>query len=623
MKKRKTNKKNNRNTNNNNKNNNKFNIYIMVVSLLLAWLALTDILLITKYDILPIKFFIPALIVLLVIPIILIIFMLRKKTKIKIKGILSGISIIFSIILTIAMFYLNETFKFLDNLKTPGYMTENYSVIVLKESNYNTIEEVDTLKLGYFENEESNVKQATEKLKEKIKLNKTKYPDYTKLVESLYNNENEAIIIEESYRSIINEQDEDFNKKTRVLYTIEIQIKTEDITKNVNVNKDTFNIYISGIDTYGSISSVSRSDVNIIATVNPTTHQILLTTIPRDYYVQLDGTTGYKDKLTHAGIYGIEKSTKTLENLLNIEINYYIKVNFSSVQKLVDALGGVDVYSQYTFIGTEGSSFTKGYNRVNGVQALEFARTRKTVSGGDRTRGENQQALIQAMITKACSKEILTKYSGILNSLEGSFQTNMSTDKITDIIKKQIDEMKPWNITSISLDGSNASDYTYSYQHEKLYVMVPDETTIENAKTKINQVINGEILENSYQEANTTVNTPTKVTKPVEKKEEAKKEEVKVEKPEAKPTTEEKEEEKVETTPTETIKPEENKETTTNEEPKKEEVKEEEQNQTTEEKDTEKPEEKPTETVKPEENKETTTKEETKKEEAKEEIKTN
>lgn len=493
---------------------NKFNVYAMALSLLLGWLSITNILIITKYDVLPLKFWLPLMIPLLLIPGLLIFFMLRKKVKPKIKKILSGISIIFTIFFIVLLFYVNKTFNFINKLGETGYTTENYSVIVLSDSNCNKIEDIDTKKLGYYNNEMSNIEEALTKIEEVITVNKIKNDNYAALVDSLYKKENDAILIEESYRGIIEETNENFSEETKVIYTIEIEKKSEDISKNVNVKNETFNIYISGIDTYGKISSVSRSDVNIVATVNPTTHQVLLTTIPRDYYVQLDGTTGYKDKLTHAGIYGIDKSIKTIENLLNIEINYYIKVNFSSVEKLVDALGGVDVYSQYTFVGTGGSRFINGYNRVNGKQALEFARTRKTISGGDRTRGKNQQALIQAMLNKACSKEIITRYSSILSSLEGSFQTNMSTNEITDIIKKQINEMKPWNVTSISLDGTGASMETYSYKTQKLYVMVPNEETIENAKTKINQVINGETLESSYQENDGIVNTPIKQTKP-------------------------------------------------------------------------------------------------------------
>lgn len=446
----------------------------------------------------------------------MIIFMLRRKTKPKIKVTLSVFSILLMIIFGFLIFYLSKTFTFLSGLDDINYKTENYLVLVMNDSNYNTISDLGNKSIGYVNNEVSHIDKALEMLDEMVLVEKSSLNNYDVLVRRLYNLELDSIIIEESYREIIAEDFKDFHDKTRVLHRIEVKVENIDVVKNVDVKSDAFNIYISGIDTYGNISSVSRSDVNIIASINPTTHQILLTTIPRDFYVQLDGTTGYKDKLTHAGVYGVDKSIKTIENLLDIEINYYIKVNFSSVEKLVDTLGGVDVYSEYTFIGDGGTNYIRGYNKVNGKQALEFVRTRKTVDGGDRTRGKNQQALISAMVNKACSPDIITRYTNILSSLEGSFQTNMPTDKITDFLKKQIDEMKPWNITSISLDGVGSSEYTYSYSHQLLYVMVPDMNTIINAKEKINQLRDNQILDGSYIENNGVVNIPTKVEPPKE-----------------------------------------------------------------------------------------------------------
>ena len=520
-------------------NKKKLNIYLITNSIILAWITITTVIILGKYDVLPSKYMIPITIGMLLIPALLIFLMLKPNIKSKIKKIASGFSIFFIIIFAIALFYLNKTFKFLNNLGDNGYLIENYSVIVLNNDKYNDIKDIIDKTVGYYAPETAHTKEALELLDKEITTEKKEFEDYEKLISSLYNEEIDAMIMEESYRGIIEETNEKFSEETKVLYTIEVEVKNENVVKDVDVKEQSFNVYISGIDTYGKISSVSRSDVNIVATVNPETHQILLTTIPRDYYVQLDGTTGLKDKLTHAGIYGIDKSIKTIENLLDIEINYYVKVNFSSVERIVDALNGVEVYSEYTFTGFEGTNFKKGYNKVNGKQALEFARTRKTVSGGDRTRGVNQEALIQALLNKAASKEIITKYTTLLNSLEGTFQTNMSTDKITDIIKKQIDEMAAWNVTSISLDGANGREYTYSYSGQQLYVMIPDETTIENAKTKIAEVKSGTIFESSYKENNGTVNTPTKSAPPQETK------------PEEQPVVEQKKEEKQETTPVE------------------------------------------------------------------------
>ena len=488
----------------------KFQLYLVLNSLILVGTTTVLTLLITKHDILPTKYLILALSLGILIPLLIIFFMLKKKTKKIIKIILSVISILIIGAYAVGSIYIKKTYNFIEEIIDDGYVIENYSVITLKNSEYTELSLLDSKKIGYFKSESPAVPQALDQIKENIQFTEKEYNDQSKLIEGLYNKKTEGIIIEESYRPIIEETTPDFSENTQVVYKMEIKRKKDEIVKNVDVKNEAFNIYISGIDTYGNIASLSRSDVNIVATINPQTHQMLLVSIPRDYYVQLAGTEGsYKDKLTHAGIYGVDKSVKTIENLLDIDINYYIKVNFSSVEKIIDTLGGVDVYSQYTFIGYENSTFKKGFNRVNGKQGLEFARTRKTVQGGDRTRGENQEALIQAMLNKATSKEIITKYTSILNSLNGSFQTNMPVDKITDLIKKQLNDMSKWTVTSISLDGYDARRYTYSYSGGQLYVMVPNEQSIEEAKQKINDVLDGEIFESSYIENSTgQVNIP-------------------------------------------------------------------------------------------------------------------
>lgn len=491
----------------------KYQMYLALNCLTLSWITLMLTLLITEKDILPIKYLIPTLAIQILIPLALIFLMLKKNINKKLKTILSIISIPIMILYIILSVYIKKTYTFIEEIIDDGYIIENYSVITLNNNKYNEIKDLENKTIGYYKNETSGIDEALEKLNQETTILKKELKDHTTLIENLYNEQIESIMIEESYRPIIEETTPDFNEKTKVIYKIEIKRKKDEIVKNVDVKKETFNLYISGIDMYGNISSVSRSDVNIVATVNPETHQILLISIPRDYYVQLDQTEGYnKDKLTHAGIYGIEKSVKTIENLLDIEINYYIKVNFTSVEKMIDVLGGVDVYSQYSFIGYENSTFKQGFNRVNGKQGLEFARTRKTVQGGDRTRGENQEALIQAILNKATSKEILTKYTNVLNSLNGTFQTNMPTDKITDIIKNQINDMAKWTVTSISLEGYDASRYTYSYSGAPLYVMIPDEQSIIDAQQKIQEITEGTILEGSYQEnISGKINIPTTI----------------------------------------------------------------------------------------------------------------
>lgn len=552
----------------------KYNIYLIINSILLSFSTLMLSLEITKYDILPIKYLIPILMFVILIPLLFLFLMLKKNIKKKIKTIISIISIPIIIVYWVLIVYISKTYKFIENIIDDGYIIENYSVIVLNNEKYNELNDLKEKTLGYYKNEETGIEEALNKIEEQIQIEKQEKTNYDELVNSLYNEETDSIIIEESYRQIIEESTPDFSTNTKVIYTIEIKRKREDITKNVDVKNETFNVYISGIDVYGNIQSKSRSDVNIVATINPQTHQMLLTSIPRDYYVQLDGTTGNKDKLTHAGIYGIDKSVKTLENLLGIEINYYIKVNFSSVEKMIDVLGGVDVYSEYTFIGYENSTFKQGFNRVNGKQGLEFARTRKTVQGGDRTRGENQEALIQAILNKAISKEIITKYTSILNSLNGTFQTNMPTDKITELIKQQINSMAKWTVTSISLDGSDGRRYTYSCPGQQLYVMIPNEESIEEAKQKIAEITNGTLLEGSYKEnVSGNVNIPRTIVQTQPTEQVVQQPEPPKEEPKEEPTTQnepetiEQKETPEETKPTEELENKEQEETQNNEKP--------------------------------------------------------
>ncbi len=254
-----------------------------------------------------------------------------------------------------------------------------------------------------------------------------------------------------------------------------------------NLNEP-FVVYISGIDTYGSITTTSRSDVNILAVVNPKTRTILFVNTPRDYYVQLNGTTGTKDKLTHAGLYGIDKSEKTLEDLYEIDINYNVKINFTSLEKIVNTVGGIEVDSEYNF-SSGGYSFTAGKNQLDGKQALAFSRERYSFEGGDRTRGQNQMRVLTALIGKISQPSVIVNYQNILNSLSGIMQTNMTSDDMTTLIRNQLDSMAKWNISSISVDGNGASLPTYSMGAQNLYVMIPDEASLTSAKNKINSVL--------------------------------------------------------------------------------------------------------------------------------------
>lgn len=433
-----------------------------------------------------------------------------KNKKRKITGyVLSGLLVI---IMIIAFYYINITLGFFKGFNNNRYKEENYLVLVLQDSSFQSL--TDLSNIGYTSNELSNINEALTKLNEEITIENKQYDNTVTMFEDLINQNIDSVLIEESSMNIIYEQNEDYEGKFRTLYTINIKTEIE-IAKEADVTNQPFVVYISGIDSYGSIATVSRSDVNMVGVINPKTKQVLLISIPRDYYVQLRGTTGYKDKLTHAGLYGIEASVGTLEDLLATDINYYARVNFSSLEKIVDALGGVDVYSKYSFTSSKATGgtyyFAEGYNHMNGKQALAFSRERKRLPGGDRARGINQQAVIDGIIRKATSPAIITGYSKILNSLKDSFQTNMSDNDMQKLIKMQLNDMASWNITSYSLDGTDGNDYTYSYPTQKLYVMLPIEETVTEAQNLIDKVIAGEMLESSYDKEATDIKDPVYV----------------------------------------------------------------------------------------------------------------
>lgn len=449
--------------------------------------------LIIKLDVLPTKYFSGLFGVLLVITVIfnLILFVPKVKSKLKIGT--DIFSVLFSIVFCIGINYLYNTNDFFNKITDSKYQVENYYVVVLDNGTYNNIKDLKNDNMGIFVSNTDSYKEAREKLLDKVKTKNKDYDDANSLAKDLLKENVDAMFISETYKIALDEEIDNFKNSTKILDTISIKTKNKDIVKDVKVTKEPFNIFVSGIDTYGKISNVSRSDVNMIVTVNPNTHEILLTSIPRDYYVQLNGTTGLKDKLTHAGIYGVDKSVKTLEDLFGIEINYYVRVNFTTLIDIVDVIGGIDVYSDATFVPWTDRTIkiNKGMVHMNGKTALAFSRERHAYREGDRHRVKNQQDVITAIMNKILSsKTIISKYNSLLNTLDGSFQTNMDTKDLTSLIKKQLNDMPKWTITSQSVNGSDSSNYTYSYPKQKLYVMIPDMSTVNEATTKINEVLN-------------------------------------------------------------------------------------------------------------------------------------
>ncbi|MGM9834562.1 MAG: LCP family protein [Bacilli bacterium] len=462
-----------------------------IISITLCILSLIMLILFKTIDILPSKYFIPFVIAIVIIDYILCYFTHHKGTKRK-------VSVVISIVLIIGIFigiiYELSTIGFLNKLGKNNFKTVTYELIVLNESSINELNDLEDKTIGLMKEADSDYKEAIKTLKEKIDFD-DEYYDSNNLVISLLNKDVDAIMLEQSTNKILKEENKDYAKEIKVVDSFEIKVEIEDITKKVDVMSDSFNIYISGIDTYGSVTNSSRSDVNIVLTINPDTRELAITSIPRDYYVTLPSKKS-KDKLTHAGIYGIKESVAAIEELLDIDINYYIKVNFTSLIDIVDALKGITIYSDYEFTTkaydeyTEPYTFYKGKNNLNGKEALAFSRERKAFIDGDRTRNKNQQIVLKAILDKALSPKILENYNSLLKSLSAAFITNMTDEEITSMIKQELDLQKEWKISTYVLDGEDHYDYTYSYKSAKTYVMNPYKESVEKAKEEIKKVLN-------------------------------------------------------------------------------------------------------------------------------------
>lgn len=450
-----------------------------------------------RLDILPMAYF--ALVVVVLLALLAGVFIWMKKSRKKTSVITSRVlSAVLSFVLLFGMFYIARTSAFLNKVSGTGEQTYVMSVIVMKDSGYDKLEDLKGKTYGIAENvDKVNTGLTTKAISKKQgALNINKADDVASLADTLYDKSSDAIIVSESQRELLAENHKKFNKETKVIWKYTITKKMKDSAKRVDVTKDAFTIYISGIDTSGAITNVSRSDVNMLATVNPTTREIILTSIPRDYYVTL-ATSGQKDKLTHSGIYGVDESEKTVENLLGVDINYYVKVNFSSLTEIVDALGGVDVYSDKALSLNGGSIvINKGTNHMNGKMALAFSRERHSYAEGDNHRIKNQQEVVQAIIKKASSPAVLKSYSQLLSSVGGSIETNLSTTDIKKLAKMQLKDSKLWNITSIQLTGTGSSSTVcYSYPGPSLYVMEPNQASVKKANEQITAVVNGEVPE--------------------------------------------------------------------------------------------------------------------------------
>ncbi len=316
------------------------------------------------------------------------------------------------------------------------------------------------------------------------------YATLPELIDALLNGDIGAILLNAAFIDVLEDLD-GYTYAASLLREIKVTHVEIPLSPSPDVDKDgIFTVFISGIDTNGSLRARGRSDVNIIATINTHTHEVLLLTTPRDCFVELPISKGQKDKLTHAGIYGIDVSTDTIETLYDIDIDYYFRLNFSGFCQIIDAIGGVDVYSEYTF-SLKFHDYVKGYNHMDGKSALAFARERYSFANGDIQRGKNQMAVIKAVITKlTTSTALLKNFSSLMDSLKDCFETNIPYDQVAILVRDQLDTMPSWTVHTYNVTGKGAYQTLYS-SSSNAYVMIPDDESIATAKEKIQAVIDG------------------------------------------------------------------------------------------------------------------------------------
>ena len=394
---------------------------------------------------------------------------------------------------SVSFFALQQFVGFTSHINsTSNYSEYSMSVVVLKDSDVHNVTQLDSV-TGPTDTDNDNIQKliADIKTSQSKELTVEQSTSYLAAYKSLVSGEAKAIVLNSVFENIIESEYPDYASKIRKIYTK--NITKEVAAPKVSKNKS-FNVYVSGIDTYGPISSVSRSDVNILMTVNQDSKKILLTTTPRDSYVPIaDGGNNKKDKLNHAGIYGVDSSIHTLENLYGVDINYYVRLNFTSFLKLIDLLGGVDVYNDQEFTAhTNGKFYPVGNVHLDSEQALGFVRERYSLADGDRDRGRNQQKVIVAIIQKLTSTEALKNYSDILQGLQDSLQTNMPIETMMDLVNTQLESGGSYKVNSQDLKGTGRMGLpSYAMPDSNLYMMEIDDSSLATAKSAIQDVMEG------------------------------------------------------------------------------------------------------------------------------------
>ena len=394
--------------------------------------------------------------------------------------------------------------------KVKAYQTDKIVIAVLADDPAESLGDAKDYKFGIMAgNDRSKVDLAITQMNNSLdsEIDTVEYSSYSEQVQALYDGKIDAMIYNQALDELIEEKNPGFLEKVRIIdnFNVETEVYMEDIP-DLPITKEPFVVFLSGMDVYGELEQTSRSDVNIMACVNPTTKQVLLVSVPRDAYVEIPGITyGEKDKLTHAGMYGIQYSIASMEEIFDLDIRYYVRINFTSLIMMVDALGGIDVESDYAFstyykqydADTDTWSYyeyDRGINHLDGVHALAFARERMNAAGGDYQRAKNQQKVIAALLEKIKSPAFLTGYTGLLSSLEGKMDTNFTSQQLASLVKMQLNDGADWNIVSSSVYGISSQEYCASYAGAPLDVEVLDDDSIDAVKEVIDKLMKGQVI---------------------------------------------------------------------------------------------------------------------------------
>ena len=463
-----------------------------------------------RLNVLPSKFLFPLTTGVVVLDAIFILLLIYFSKNVVSKIICIVLTLFICVASCMGGYYISKTQNVLSSITNVAKHAKNtVSVIVKESSSIKNKSQLNGVSVGSLRLNEQGSKKALKELSsEGIVLNQTEYDSMTTLLEAFYNGEVDSIIINESSRSQILDMEaySNFDSNTRVVYQTSYKVKNNDSATSVSdITSKPFNVLISGSDTRGGFDENGRSDVIMIATVNPKTHTILLTSVPRDFYVTTacdagDGCMqGALDKITHTGMHGTNTTKRTVEQLLGIEINYTFKVGFDTVTDLVDALGGVDVnvepgYATNSFAALSGFSVHEGVNHLNGEQALAFARERYSYTEGDRQRTKNQQQVLMGIVKEATKPSVITNYAAIMDTMANTFSTTMSNEEITDLIKYQLNNNPTWKMEQYMVDGTGDT-LMCAELGDAASVMVPDQSTVKMAKDKINAVLAGKSSE--------------------------------------------------------------------------------------------------------------------------------